>query len=361
MGEREAAIGDGGRGARANEEARVRGGAVRARVTLSGLLVLSCASPQSPPPVPSPAPSTTPTPGPASGVDAAAAASECDGDAGSKLIARAEREVLDDACFPKEPNECARIASVHVVNCGATTRAIRVVRLRPDPWNLSLDVPPLAPGAATTLRLPLETTDGVVSFQIVAYDPDPPHDASTAGVTITVRDPAIAKGRAELCAELGDAGAPYKDTRAAVADEDPPPVPAGVTEIALIRHGCFGGCGAYAVRLRTDGTLDYRGFANVRFRGRVSGAIAPDAVQGLVRTFETLAKTAKPRPPGTHCAMPPDTPRHLMTLTRAGKTTELWIDQCHPQSHADLADAIDRAAGDERWVTGGKDCSMRLW
>lgn len=57
--------------------------------------------------------------------------------------------------------------------------------------------------------------------------------------------------------------------------------PTGITEISLERTPCFGLCPTYTVKLRSDGSAEYYGQANVERVGSHTGTLDPEFFQRL--------------------------------------------------------------------------------
>lgn len=147
-----------------------------------------------------------------------------------------------------------------------------------------------------------------------------------------------------------DAAAP--DT--SVADAAPPPNPTGLS-ISLERTVCYGACPAYVVTLQGDGTVLYEGKQYVKIKGKQADKVDPAIVTVLLDKldragFDKLHVDDK-------CPMiATDHPTSTITLVRGGKkhVVEHYTgNTCAPKVLYDLADAIDAAAGTDRWVPCG--------
>ena len=107
---------------------------------------------------------------------------------------------------------------------------------------------------------------------------------------------------------------------------------------------------AYAVKVRTDGTVVFEGYPGGKLQGRVVEHIDPADAQALVRRFES----AGARFDASDVSAPEifrhvtDLPASSLTLTRGRRT--LTILQLAGAPFA-LADEVDRVTRADRWVS----------
>ncbi len=124
-------------------------------------------------------------------------------------------------------------------------------------------------------------------------------------------------------------------------------------KIELSRGACFGSCPIYTVRIRGDGSVHFSGQRNVLVPGEHDAHIAPAAVMELVRQFENARFFAAG---DKYIARVTDNPTYTLTLTVGGKTktvTDYVGEQVGmPLAITDLENAVDHAAGTERWIKG---------
>jgi Domain of unknown function (DUF6438) len=124
-------------------------------------------------------------------------------------------------------------------------------------------------------------------------------------------------------------------------------------KIQLSRTACFGTCPIYSVTIRGDGSVHFRGDRYVHYQGEHDAHIDPAAVKDLVRRFEKANFFAAG---DKYVAGVTDNPTYTLTLTVAGKTktvTDYVGEQVGmPLVITDLENAVDDAAGTERWIKG---------
>ena len=124
-------------------------------------------------------------------------------------------------------------------------------------------------------------------------------------------------------------------------------------KIHLSRSMCYGTCPAYSVIIRGDGSVHFSGEKYVQIPGEHDARIAPDAVMELVRQFERAKFFATG---DKYIAEVTDNPTYTLTLTVGGKTktvTDYVGEQVGmPLVITDLENAVDEAAGTERWIKG---------
>jgi hypothetical protein len=124
-------------------------------------------------------------------------------------------------------------------------------------------------------------------------------------------------------------------------------------KIQLTRTVCYGRCPAYSVTIRGDGSVHFRGDRYVHDQGEQDAHIDPDRVKELVRQFESANFFAAG---DRYVAQVTDNPTYTLILTVAGKTktvTDYVGEQVGmPLVITDLENAVDDAAGTERWIKG---------
>jgi hypothetical protein len=124
-------------------------------------------------------------------------------------------------------------------------------------------------------------------------------------------------------------------------------------KIELSRSVCYGRCPAYSVTIRGDGSVHFDGQRFVQIPGKHDARIAPDAVRELVRQFEKAKFFAAG---DKYIAEVTDNPTYTLALTVGGKTktvTDYVGEQVGmPLVITDLENAVDEAAGTERWIKG---------
>ena len=132
-------------------------------------------------------------------------------------------------------------------------------------------------------------------------------------------------------------------------------------KIQLSRTGCLGTCPAYTVTIQEDGSVHFSGQWNVLIPGEHEAHIVPTAVKELVRQFERTNFFAAD---DKYVATITDNPTYKLTLTVAGKTktvTDYVGEQVGmPLFITDLENAIDDAAGTERWIKGNEQTLTSL-
>jgi hypothetical protein len=124
-------------------------------------------------------------------------------------------------------------------------------------------------------------------------------------------------------------------------------------KIELSRSVCYGRCPAYSVTIREDGSVHFNGEKYVLISGEQDARIVPDAVMELVRQFERAKFFAAD---DKYIAEVTDNPTYTLTLTVGGKkktVTDYVGEQVGmPLVITDLENAVDEAAGTERWIKG---------
>ena len=124
-------------------------------------------------------------------------------------------------------------------------------------------------------------------------------------------------------------------------------------KIQLTRTACLGTCPAYRVTIRGNGSVHFSGERYVRIPGEHVAQIAPAAVREVVIQFEKAQFFAAG---DNYIARVTDNPTYTLTLTVGGKTktvTDYVGEQVGmPLVIVDLENAVDDAAGTERWIKG---------
>ena len=124
-------------------------------------------------------------------------------------------------------------------------------------------------------------------------------------------------------------------------------------KIQLTRTGCLGTCPAYRVTIQGNGSVHFSGERYVRIPGEHDAQIAPARVRALVSQFEKAQFFAAG---DKYIANVTDNPTYTLTLTVGGKTktvTDYVGEQVGmPLVITDLENAVDHAAGTERWIKG---------
>jgi ankyrin repeat protein len=124
----------------------------------------------------------------------------------------------------------------------------------------------------------------------------------------------------------------------------------------LSRTECFGACPSYEVELTGEGRVSYQGTNFVALRGRHGATVDQGVVKDLVERFrraDFFTLNDAYRAPIT------DNPTYTVSLTVDGrtKTVEDYVGLAGgmPDAVHDLENAIDRAAGSDRWLLGNAD------
>ena len=132
-------------------------------------------------------------------------------------------------------------------------------------------------------------------------------------------------------------------------------------KIQLSRTVCYGRCPAYSVTIRGDGSVHFSGQRYVLILGEHDAHIAPAAVKELVRQFENARFFAAG---DKYVAEVTDNPTYTLKLAVAGKTkivTDYVGEQVGmPLVITDLENAVDDAAGTERWIKGNAEAVSSL-
>ncbi|MBI1213155.1 MAG: hypothetical protein GC190_16950 [Alphaproteobacteria bacterium] len=126
--------------------------------------------------------------------------------------------------------------------------------------------------------------------------------------------------------------------------------------IGLARTGCFGTCPSYRVEIDGDGKVTYQGGAFVAIPGEHHASIDRRAVDGLVERFRrarffTLLDD--------YTASITDNPTYVISIAFDGRTKSVkdyvGLVAGMPDAVHDLEDAIDRAAGTNKWLYGNAE------
>lgn len=157
------------------------------------------------------------------------------------------------------------------------------------------------------------------------------------------------------------------------ADSALPTIDHSRIKIALKRTACFGTCPDYQVTIFGDGrvvfTTDdaptdgvaalHRHFAmsqGVLLPGRHEDRIAPDAVDALIQKFRDANFFGLKR---KYVAPVTDNPTQVLVFAADGRTMSVEDYVGHevgmPRVVADLENAVDKAAGTDRWVRGSAE------
>jgi hypothetical protein len=124
-------------------------------------------------------------------------------------------------------------------------------------------------------------------------------------------------------------------------------------KVQLSRSACFGMCPVYTVTIRGDGSVQFSGQMFVSIPGEHNAHIDPAAVNELVRQFEKAKFFAAG---DKYVAGVTDNPTYTLTLTVGGKTKTVadYVGEQvgMPLAIVDLENAVDEAAGTERWIKG---------
>lgn len=148
------------------------------------------------------------------------------------------------------------------------------------------------------------------------------------------------------------------------AQSEPPPSPAAGNfptleepmgfSIRLSRSGCFGTCPIYSVVIYGDGKIEYHGKEYVAISGDHEARIEPEAATRLLERFRSANFFALK---DEYVAAVTDNPTYRLELAigQQKKTVTdyvgTWVGM--PSSVRELEDAVDGAAGADRWVGTG--------
>ncbi len=124
--------------------------------------------------------------------------------------------------------------------------------------------------------------------------------------------------------------------------------------IKLSRSGCFGTCPSYSVVIHGDGKIEFHGGHYVSIPGDHQARIAPEAAARLLERFRA-AEFFEFK--DKYVASVTDNPTYCLELAIGAKRKTItdyvgtWVGM--PTLVSELEDAVDDAAGTERWVSAG--------
>jgi hypothetical protein len=142
--------------------------------------------------------------------------------------------------------------------------------------------------------------------------------------------------------------------------------------VELVRGQCMGRCPAYTVQLRDDGTVRWKGEANVAVTAERTGHVEPAQIEKLrdafraARFMELNDGGKLPRGPQCHkladgsqecegedVTMCSDTSHAKLTVVMDGKTHATDDSHCGGEDAlVRLEDLVDQTAGTGAWITG---------
>lgn len=129
----------------------------------------------------------------------------------------------------------------------------------------------------------------------------------------------------------------------------------GSLRITLSRSVCYGTCPVYSVQIAGDGTVVYHGQDCVAQSGEQRARIPTATVRALLDAFRQAGFFSLHE---RYAASITDNPTYSTSIAFDGrkKTVSDYAGGAvgMPEAVSALEDAIDRAAGTERWVYGGK-------
>ena len=124
--------------------------------------------------------------------------------------------------------------------------------------------------------------------------------------------------------------------------------------IQLSRSGCFGTCPSYSVVIHGDGKIEFHGRDYVAIPGDHQAGIAPEAAARLLERFRA-AEFFEFK--DKYVASVTDNPTYCLELAIGTKKKTItdyvgtWVGM--PTLVSELEDAVDEAAGTDRWVSAG--------
>jgi hypothetical protein len=124
--------------------------------------------------------------------------------------------------------------------------------------------------------------------------------------------------------------------------------------IKLSRSGCYGTCPIYFVVVRGDGKIDFHGGRFVAIPGDHPARIAPEAAARLLERFSAADFFQFQ---DKYVASVTDNPTYCLALAIGTKKKTItdyvgtWVGM--PTLVSELEDAVDEAAGTDRWVSTG--------
>ncbi len=128
----------------------------------------------------------------------------------------------------------------------------------------------------------------------------------------------------------------------------PDVTPTSAIRFVLERKPCFGSCPVYRIEISGDGEVLYTGERYVAIPGPHSDHVPAEAVQGLIERFRK-ADFFELEP--EYRSEISDLATNVVSLMIDGRRQTV-TEYGGPQAVAELERAVDRAAGDEKWVRG---------
>lgn len=136
------------------------------------------------------------------------------------------------------------------------------------------------------------------------------------------------------------------------------PLPHAQVEIALERGVCFGECPVYALRVRGDGSVSYRGDKYVRSAGERESTVTQETIRRLLARFAAVDFFSLPDRSAAKDSCPQSI---VLTLTVNGRTKRVehlygggdWGDDPDAvvcEALDALSDAVDYETGSRRWT-----------
>lgn len=132
-----------------------------------------------------------------------------------------------------------------------------------------------------------------------------------------------------------------------------PAEPSGFS-MQLSRSGCYGTCPSYSVAIHGDGKVGFHGKHYVAIPGDYQARITPEAASQLLERFRAAGFFQLK---DTYRAGVTDNPTYCLELVIGAKKKTIvdyvgtWVGM--PESITELENAVDEAAGTDRWVTTG--------
>jgi hypothetical protein len=124
--------------------------------------------------------------------------------------------------------------------------------------------------------------------------------------------------------------------------------------IKLSRSGCYGTCPSYSVMIHGDGKIEFHGGHYVSIPGDHQARIAPEAAARLLERFRAAEFFHFK---DKYAASVTDNPTYCLELAIGAKRKTItdyvgtWVGM--PTLVSELEDAVDEAAGTDRWVSAG--------
>ena len=168
-----------------------------------------------------------------------------------------------------------------------------------------------------------------------------------------LRDGVAAEAWVQDEVEVGPVPAPRPIFSGIGATFPTPAEPTGFS-IQLSRSGCFGTCPSYSVVVHGDGKVEFHGKIYVAIPGDYQARITPEAAARLLERFRA-AKFFELK--DRYAASVTDNPTYSLALIIGAKKKTI-VDYVGssvgmPESISALEDAVDEAAGTDRWVSTG--------